>query len=133
MKTKKILYLILLGHFSVFGQKQLFGRWVVSCPIEYTSKSSIKLCDICSAQSKTTSGVTINNVEIEFISKMLKYKSDSDSITTNYSWDDELNVIEFKLKEKMYKFKVLYTSDNKEFVLKDNDGFVILLKKKNLK
>jgi hypothetical protein len=112
-----------------FGQNELFTTWVVSCPMEKTNLASGKVSGLCPV-TDDNSGVKISDFEMSIDKNEIKFNMNEVKSTVKYTWDDDINAIEFKYKDLNYKFKVLSSSSGDFIVLKSTEGTIITLVKK---
>jgi hypothetical protein len=128
------LIIILFSTQKIIGQVDLSGHWLANCIIEKSDKASIAFCDFCPYS------VTENNTSINFKVFEMDFEEDYfnliiDSVLTkvDYKIEEDIETIEFVFKEKTYRFKILivFKSSYSNYILKDSDGMLILLEKKN--
>lgn len=124
------VFLIFLS-IPLSSQNELLGQWTVSCPIEKMSEFDGTVCDICPADYiKDKRELSISKFEMTFEKKTLILKTANDLKTTFYNWDETMRVLDFKYNDKKYQFKALVLRDSDILVLKEIEGGLVILQKK---
>lgn len=131
-KIKRLTTLALLTFIfqTSFGQSNLFGTWIASCPLEKTDAASAKFCGLCPTVQKDKSSMDINDFEMTVDKNEIKLKIDGKTTPLKYSWDEDLQSIGFQYKDTKYSFKVLSGGQSNFRVLKNPDGQIVMLTKK---
>ena len=127
---KLILTLFIANSICSYAQKELFGTWTVGCPIEFIDQASSKHCTICPMVQDSKSNISINDFEMTIDKDEITFKMNSTKTKVKYNWNSDLHTIEFTLKEQKYKFKTLYNSGERRYILKDVEGLLITLDQK---
>lgn len=135
--TSKILaiflFFSLLSTTVTFGQIDLSGKWTAHCIMEKTDQSSISFCDFCPYFfDADKSMLNFADFGMDFEDEQFTLIIDGDSQKVAYKADEQLQILEFKYKEKSYKFNILtvINSENNNYILKDSEGMLIMLRKK---
>ena len=133
LKISCILLLTLLMPPKSIGQNIINGNWTVYCIMEQTDKVTITFCDFCPMNmSEDKTKISIEKFDMIFNQSTLDIIIEGVSTNTPYIYDNDTKTIEFTFKEKKHKFKLLMVMGNsiETIVLRDNDGSLILLEKK---
>ncbi len=134
LKVFGILVILLLSLTQkVIAQIDLSGNWAATCILEKSNESTISFCEFCQYS------INMDNTEISFEIFEMAFEKDYFKLITNdgstkviYEIKDDIETLEFTYKEKTYEFKILtilkYKGDN--YILRDSDGMLILLERK---
>ncbi len=115
------------------AQIDLSGHWTATCILEKSNESTISFCEFCQYS------INMENTEISFEIFEMVFEKDYFNLINNngstkviYEIKEDIETLEFSYEEKTYEFKILtilkYTGNN--YILKDNDGMLILLERK---
>jgi len=137
-----ILFIARVG----YAQNNLIGVWRASCPTPDALIPMGRPCDLCptardaarnvrsfSKKLPDSSNKKSAPEDFDFIVEMggLTFTKDNSSIgMISYTWDKEKHLLSFSFKEKKYNFTASY--GNQDIILKNDDGTLVVLKKKNV-
>ena len=127
---KLILIAFILNSICSYAQKELYGTWIVSCPLEYIDKATSTYCGICPSEKKSESSIVIKNFELLVDENEMTFNINDIVYKVKYIWISETHSIEFTFKEHKYKFKTLYNCGKNNYILKDEDGQLLTLESK---
>lgn len=117
--------------FSATAQSEIFGHWKVSCYLERIQGGSITFCGICATSKNDNLKFKINDFELEINEQNIKIIIDGKTTNSNYTWDRNIDAITFEYEKTNYTFKVLRSSSDSNYILKENScGGMLLLSKK---
>ena len=128
-----LLFVSLLSTQKSFGQLNLIGKWSASCAIETISKATIVFCPLCPSEfSEDKKNLSYKGFEMDISKASLKLLIGNDTTQVNYKFDEVLQTMAFTYKKKDYKFKLLLVMGGSisKYIMKDNDGMLILIEKK---
>jgi hypothetical protein len=79
----------------------------------------------------TSTGSSTNTITINGNNKKLTIISPTDKTTTDIQYTSQTNLLTFALQEIRYDFKLLVVEDAKKIILKNQDGQLIYLERKD--
>ena len=114
------------------GQIDLSGNWDANCVFEKTDKASISFCELCPYKmSEDKHVLSFEKFAMVFEKDTICLIINSVPTKVTYKIDNDIDIIEFTFNKKNYKFKILkIESKDIKYIMKDNDGSLILLEKK---
>jgi len=127
---KLILIFFIVISISAYAQKELYGTWTVTCPFEYNDKATTVQCSLCPTEHKSESSIIIKDFEMTVDIDKITLNINDSATKVKYIWDSEIHAIEFTFKQQKYKFKTLYNGNEPNYILKDDDGILLMLYKK---
>jgi len=127
---KLILVALIANSICSYAQKELYGTWTVSCPIEFIDEASSKHCAICPMVKENQSSVSIKDFEMTVDKDELTFNINGTTTKVKYIWRPDIHTIVFTLAEQKYKFKTLYNCGEHSYILKDEEGLLITLDEK---
>jgi hypothetical protein len=109
----------------------LKGKWTATCPIEVVNHASIRSCELCNfvIDPNDKSKGESKDFEMNFQADSIIINQNGKITTVPYTRNKDNHSFSFSLKNKQFNFRMfLY---NKQRIIEDSDGLVLVLSKTN--
>lgn len=127
------LILTLLTAKESLAQIELSGMWSATCIVEKTTESSISFCDFCPISPGTNNTeLRFEPFEMDFEKEHFNLNIKNKTTKVDYKINNNLDNLLFTYNNKDYEFKILqvWINGQQSYILKGNDGMLIVLDKK---
>lgn len=128
-------FIVLLSSVLCIAQNssaKLAGYWHATCVVEQAINDGVSFCKICPiAMNTNNEEIKVASVIFNFNNKKLTIISPTDKTTTDIQYTSQTNLLTFALQEIRYDFTLLVVEDAKKIILKNQDGQLIYLERKD--
>jgi hypothetical protein len=115
---------------AYLSEMYLKGTWIASCPIEVVDHATMQYSQLCSVviDAAKKSNASVTDVEMTFKEDSIVLNRNGKIATVPYKRNKDTHAFSFKLNGKQYDFRVFI--HEKERIIVDKEGFVMVLKRK---
>jgi hypothetical protein len=111
---------------------KLSGDWTAQCIPEKIKKDQVEVCKICPIQSTEEDAVQVFKVEINFGKESISFNYPTGKRTVAIRYNEKNEHLTFKMDGIAYDFSVMYIDELSKIILKNQNGTLIYLERKNL-
>lgn len=114
------------------SEMYLKGKWDAECIMEVLNHSLIRSCELCPwvVDPNNKSKASNKDIEMDFGADSLTLNQNGAITTVPFTRNKDTHAFTFALNSRQYSFRVFYY--NKQRILEDNDGLLMVLTKVNL-
>lgn len=136
MKNIVILLLLIATSTAANAQQtaaRLMGDWQATCLLEKQSENAISFCKICPIEINAKGdSLTLASVIFNFSERKLNIISAKGKSSTDIQYNASTDHLTFTLNGDEYDFTVLVVEQAQRIILKNMDGRLVYLERKNL-
>jgi len=136
MKYAILSFFLILTYSYSFAQlnsAKLAGQWQATCLLEQEDDSELSFCKICPVElSSKGEKLTLASVIFNFNNEKLTILSREGNSTIDIQYNTSTQHLTFELNGDKYDFTVMIIDAANKIVLKNMDGHLVYLERKNL-
>ena len=110
---------------------KLAGDWTAQCIPEKIKENQIEICKICPATPAEDGTSQVFNVEINFGEESISFSYPTEKRTVAIQYNEKSEHLTFSIDGIAYDFSVLYIDVLSKILLKNQNGTLIYLERKN--
>ncbi len=134
-KSMKLSFiLILFLSFSANAQTLLSkfsGDWEATCVIEKVDTNKLEVCGLCPYVETGENAISISTIIFNFGKEELTIITSLGSTTVQIQYNEKVEHIVFTYDGDTYDFSVMYVDVLSKIILKNNNGNILYLERKN--
>lgn len=112
---------------------RLAGDWQATCLLEKQNENEVSFCKICPIElSAKGDSLTLASVIFNFNDQKLSIVSQKGRVTTDIQYNASTEHLTFILDGEAYDFTVLIVEEAYRVILKNMDGHLVYLERKNI-
>jgi hypothetical protein len=128
------LILILFLSFSANAQNlssNILGDWEATCVIEKVDTNKLEVCGLCPYVEESENSISISTITFNFGNEELTIITALGSTNVQIQYNEKTEHLVFAYDGDTYDFSVMYVDVLSKIILKNNNGNILYLERKN--